>query len=38
LLEAAELLHAIEAADISLLHEKRAGQMAHLAGRDEVIP
>ena len=38
LLEAAELLHAIEAADVSLLHEKRAGQLKHLAGRDEVIP
>jgi Kef-type K+ transport system membrane component KefB len=38
LLEAAELLHAIEAADISLLHEKRAGQLKHLAGREEVIP
>ena len=38
LLEAAELLHAIEAADISLLHEKRDGQLKHLAGRDEVIP
>jgi Kef-type K+ transport system membrane component KefB len=38
LLEAADLLHAIEAAEKNLLAEKRAAQTARLAERNEVIP
>jgi Trk K+ transport system NAD-binding subunit len=38
LLEAADLLHAIEAAEQNLLAEKRAAQTARLADRSEVIP
>jgi hypothetical protein len=38
LLEADDLLRAIEAAEKSLLTEKRDLQLARIAGRDEVIP
>lgn len=38
LLEAGDLLRAIEAAEQSLLGEKRDVQLAQIAGRDEVIP
>ena len=38
LLEANDLLRAIEAADQSLLAEKRERQLAQIAGRDEIIP
>jgi voltage-gated potassium channel Kch len=38
LLEAADLLHVIEAAEHRLLDEKRAEQIKKLAGRDEIIP
>lgn len=37
LLEGAELLQAIESAEIDLLHEKRADQLEQLNGRNEVI-
>ena len=38
LLEAADLLHAIEAAEKTLLEEKRATQLEQLEARNEVIP
>ena len=38
LLEAADLLHAIEAAEKNLLDEKRGEQLKQLEGRNEVIP
>jgi hypothetical protein len=38
LLEAADLLHAIDAAEKKLLGEKRAAQLAQLEERTEVIP
>ena len=38
LLEAADLLHAIEAAEKTLLEEKRATQLGQLEARNEVIP
>ncbi len=38
LLEAADLLHAIEAAEKNLLAEKRAAQTTRLTDRNEVIP
>jgi Kef-type K+ transport system membrane component KefB len=38
LIEAADLLHAIEAAEKNLLEQKRQRQAKHLAGRNEVIP
>jgi Kef-type K+ transport system membrane component KefB len=38
LLEAADLLHAIDAAEKKLLEEKRAAQFAQLEARTEVIP
>jgi Kef-type K+ transport system membrane component KefB len=38
LLEAADLLHVIEAAEHRLLDEKRAEQIKKLEGRDEIIP
>lgn len=38
LLEAAELLRAIECAEAGLLHEKRAEQIGRLGDREEVIP
>jgi Kef-type K+ transport system membrane component KefB len=38
LLEAADLMHAIEAAENKLLAEKRSAQAAFLADRSEVIP
>jgi Kef-type K+ transport system membrane component KefB len=38
LLEAADLLHAIEAAEKNLLDQKRGEQLKQLEGRNEVIP
>jgi hypothetical protein len=38
LLEAADLLRAIEAAEKNLLDQKRGEQLKQLEGRDEVIP
>jgi Kef-type K+ transport system membrane component KefB len=38
LLEAADLIHAIEAAEKKLLEEKRAAQLEQLEARNEVIP
>jgi hypothetical protein len=38
IIEAADLLHVIEAAEHRLLDEKRAEQLKQLEGRDEVIP
>ena len=38
LLEAADLLHVIEAAEKNLLDEKRGEQVKQLEGRNEVIP
>ena len=38
LLEAADLLHAIEAAEKKLLEEKRTAQLEQLEARNEVIP
>jgi hypothetical protein len=38
LLEAADLLHAIEAAEKTLLEEKRTMQLEQLEARNEVIP
>jgi hypothetical protein len=38
LLEAADLLHVIEAAEHHLLEEKHSEQEKSLAGRDEIIP
>jgi quinolinate synthase len=38
IIEAADLLHVIEAAEHRLLDEKRAEQIKKLAGRDEIIP
>jgi Kef-type K+ transport system membrane component KefB len=38
LVEAADLLHAIEAAEKNLLDQKRKGQEGKLTGRNEVIP
>ncbi len=38
LLEAADLLHTIEAAEKNLLDQKRGEQLKQLAGRNEVIP
>jgi Kef-type K+ transport system membrane component KefB len=38
LLEAADLLHTIEAAEKNLLDQKRVEQLKQLEGRDEVIP
>jgi Kef-type K+ transport system membrane component KefB len=38
LLEAADLIHAIEAAEKKLLEEKRAAQLEQLESRNEVIP
>jgi hypothetical protein len=38
LIEAADLLHAIEAAEKNLLDQKRQRQAKHLKGRNEVIP
>jgi Kef-type K+ transport system membrane component KefB len=38
LLEAADLLHAIDAAEKKLLEEKRAAQLGQLEARSEVIP
>ena len=38
LLEASDLLRAIDAADQALLGDKRDAQLAQLTGRDEVIP
>jgi Trk K+ transport system NAD-binding subunit len=38
LLEAADLLHVVEAAEQNLLDQKRTEQEKHLAGRSEIIP
>ena len=38
LLEAADLLHAIDAAEKKLLEEKRTAQLEKLEARNEVIP
>jgi hypothetical protein len=38
LLEAADLLRAINSAEISLLSEKREGQLEQLTERSEIIP